>query len=272
MMNKETLFQEENVNLFFNLFNRGTDDQRRLFLHHYERLQEEQDSLKKKKTKQVVKQEQKEQKAKDLLLTQTRLSLSEFQERILQKLKPTRIKLLLRQTRCSKLYRLLYGDISKIDLEGDDIFDPAVQKDEAPSEEKSCSVSQEEYLKIFISVLKNINTPLKKCDERMNFHTFTDACWEAVEFDTLSTGLHQLVFAQETCPLSSSYLLENLLKPNKLRKLCIDHIKQFFIEAAQLELQDIDAALVMQMDDEFKGLGNIMIFIYNFHCYFHVNI
>lgn len=98
-MNKETLLQEENVNVFFNLFNRGTDDQRRLFLHHYERLQEEQDSLKKKKTKQVVKQEQKEQKAKDLLLTQTRLSLSEFQERILQKLKPTRIKLLLRQTR-----------------------------------------------------------------------------------------------------------------------------------------------------------------------------
>ena len=65
--------------------------------------------------------------------------------------------------------------------------------------------------------------------------------------------------------------MANLLKPNKLRKLCIDHIKQFFISVAGLELLDIDAAILTQMYDEFKGVGNIVISISNFFFQFHVH-
>ena len=60
-------------------------------------------------------EEQKEQKANELLITQTRLSLKEFEERLRERLPNDRIQLLLRMTKCRKLYRFLYGDTSKID-------------------------------------------------------------------------------------------------------------------------------------------------------------
>ena len=67
-------------------------------------------------------------------------------------------------------------------------------------------------------------------------------------------------------------MANQLNPPNKLRKLyCIDHIKQFFISIAGLELQGIDASILMQMDDEIKGVGNILIFISNFLFQFYVH-
>ena len=73
-------------------------------------------------------EEQKEQKANELLITQTRLSLEEFEERLRNRLPNDRIQLLLRMTKCRKLYRFLYDDTSKIDLTQDDILDPKVQE------------------------------------------------------------------------------------------------------------------------------------------------
>jgi hypothetical protein len=49
---------------------------------------------------------------KDRQITQKRLSLSEFKDRLGQKLPYHRKQLPLRQTGCRKLYRSLYGDIS----------------------------------------------------------------------------------------------------------------------------------------------------------------
>ena len=40
---------------------------------------------------------------------------------------------------------------------------------------------------------------------------------------------------------------------------------------AGLELQGIDASILMQMDDEIKGVGNILIFISNFLFQFYVH-
>ena len=87
---------------------------------------------KKLKEKKPIEQEPKEQEQQeqkdpnavvDLQITQMRLSLSEFNERLGQKLLYHRIKLLLRQTGCRKLYRSLCGDISKIVLAAEDDFD-----------------------------------------------------------------------------------------------------------------------------------------------------
>ena len=138
-------------------------------------------------------EEQKEQKANELLITQTRLSLEEFEERLRNRLPNDRIQLLLRMTKCRKLYRFLYGDTSKIDLTQDDIFDPKVQEKEGNWDEKSFRASPEEYVQILISILKRINTPKaprgkrEGYDDRWSFHTFTDVCWKVVDFDTLST-------------------------------------------------------------------------------------
>jgi len=100
-------------------------------------------------------EEQKEQKANELLITQTRLSLAEFEERLRNRLPNDRIQLLLRMTNCRKLYRFLYGDTSKIDVTQDDILDPKVQeKEENWDEEGSFRASPEEYVQIFIEARK----------------------------------------------------------------------------------------------------------------------
>ncbi len=185
------------------------------------------------KRKVQEEEEQKEQRANEVLITQTRLSLDQFKELLKLRLPNDRIQQLLRMTECRKLYRILYGDTSKIDVTQDDILDPKVQGKEGNWDEKSVRASPEEYVQIFISILKRINTPkaergkLEGYDDRWNFHTFTDVCWNAVNFDSLSTGVKELVFKQDTCE-SSSYLMENLLRPNQLREHCIDHIKAFF--------------------------------------------
>ena len=64
-------------------------------------------------------------------------------------------------TKCRKLYRFLYGDTSKIDVvTQDDILDPKVQEKEGNwDEEGSFRASPLEYVQIFISILKRINTP-----------------------------------------------------------------------------------------------------------------
>jgi hypothetical protein len=76
--------------------------------------------------------------------------------------------------------------------------------------------------------------------------------------------MHHLVFKQET-GLSSSYLMANPLKPNKLREHFIDYIKQYFIAGTELALDEIDTSIIKQMDDEFKGFESIIISMSNYH-------
>ena len=241
-----------------------TKEEQDELLNHYKKITKRKKKIKEKKPieqepKEQEQQEQKDPNAVDLQITQMRLSLFEFKERLGQKLPYHRIQLLLRQAGCRKLYRSLYGDISKIVLaEGDD-FDA---NDPEDSDEKSFSLSPEEYLKIFISILKKLNTP--KNDDRIHFHEFIDACWTAVDFDTLSRGSHHLVFEQETGP-SSSYLMANLLKPNKLREHFIDYIKQYFIAGTEIALNEIDTSILKQMENEFKGFESIIISMSNYH-------
>ena len=73
--------------------------------------------------------------------------------------KKGKIQILLRQTGCRKLYRSLYGDISKIVLAAEDDFNSNDFVKEGDWDEKSFTVSPKEYLKNFISILKKINTP-----------------------------------------------------------------------------------------------------------------
>ena len=272
-MNMETLIQNMDPNKIVTLILNSSEEVQEAFVERFEKIAK---NLSKKRKVQEE-EEQKELKANELQITQTRLSLKEFEDRVKQKLPNDRIQQLLRMTKCRKLYRFLYGDTSKIDVTQDDILDPKVQEKEGNwDEEGSFRASPEEYVQIFISILKRINTPkaqrgkLEGYDDRWNFHTFTDVCWNAVNFDSLSTGVKELVFEQDTCE-SSSYLMENLLRPNQLREHCIDHIKAFFFSVAELGTIEIDAAIRKQLDDEFKGVGIILIFISNFLFKFHVH-
>jgi hypothetical protein len=168
----------------------------------------------------------------------------------------------LRQTGCRKLHRFLYGDVSKIVLAEEDDSDANDLVKEGDLDEKSLTLSPEEYLKIVISILDKINTP--KNDDRLHFHEFIDVCWTTVDFDSLSRGSHHLVFKQETGP-SSSYLMANLLKPNELREHFIDYIKKYFIAGTELDFNDIDASIRKQIDDEFKGFGRIINSMSDYH-------
>ena len=273
-MEMETLLQNMDPNKILTLVINSKEAVQEEFVERLEKIAK---TLAKKRKVQEE-EEQREQKANEVLITQTRLSLEQFKELVKLRLPNDRIQQLLRMTECRKLYRFLYGDTSKIDVTQDDILDPKVQEKEGNwDEEGSFRASPEEYVQIFISILKRINTPKAQrgkregYDDRWNFHTFTDICWKVVNFDTLSTGIQELVFKQDTCPVSSSYSMENLLKPNQLRELCIDHIKAFFFSVAELGTIEIDAAIREQLDDEFKGVGIILIFISNFLFKFHVH-
>lgn len=261
---KEEILQANNIVAYLKTI---TKEEQEELINHCKKISKRKKKLKEKKPieqepKAQEQQEQKDPNSVDLQITQMRLSLSEFQDRLKQKLPYHRIKLLLRQTGCRKLYRSLYGDISKIVLAAEDDFDANDLVKEGDWDEKSFTLSPEEYLKIFISILKKINTP--RNDDRIHFHEFIDACWTAVNFDSLSRGSHHLVFKQETGP-SSSYLMANLLKPNKLREHFIDYIKQYFIAETELALDEIDTSILKQMDDEFKGFRSIIISMSNYH-------
>jgi len=194
------------------------------------------------------------------------LSLSEFIAHIEKTLPYTKIKQLLRATGSSKLYRLLYGDLNKIDTTKDDIFDPKVESKEREWEDESRGqVSEEEFLTAFISVLKRFNTVSKKDninDDRLLFHIFIDTCWLTVNFDTTGFGIHEQVFNQEKSP-SSSYSMKNKLKPNALRNIFIDYLKAFILTTVQLDWKDIDIAMQGQINAEFKGVSVIVIIIIN---------
>jgi hypothetical protein len=76
----------------------------------------------------------------------------------------------------------------KMILTAEDDFDANDLVKEGDWDEKSFTLSPKEYLKIFISILEKINTP--RNDDRIHFHEFVDACWTAVDFDSLSRGSH----------------------------------------------------------------------------------
>ena len=269
MISTENL-QEINADNFAAYLKTITKEEHDELLKHCKKISKRKKKLKEKKPieqepNEQEQQEQKDPNALDLQFTQTRLSLLEFKDRLGKKLPFDRIKLLLRQTGCRKLHRFLYGDVSKIVLAEEDDSDVNDLVKEGDSDEKSFTLSPEEYLKIFISILEKINTP--KNNDRIHFHEFIDACWTAVDFDSISRGSHHLVFEQDKGP-SSSYKMANLLKPNKLREHFIDYIKQYFIAGTELDFNDIDASIRKQIDDEFKGFGSIIISM----SYYHFNL
>ena len=266
MISTENL-QEINADNFAAYLKTITKEEHDELLKHCKKISKRKKKLKEKKPieqepNEQEQQEQKDPNALDLQFTQTRLSLLEFKDRLGKKLPHDRIKLLLRKTGCRKLHRFLYGDVSKIVLAEEDDSDVNDLVKEGDSDEKSFTLSPEEYLKIFISILEKINTP--KNNDRIHFHEFIDACWTAVDFDSSSLGSHHLVFEQDKGP-SSSYLMANLLKPNKLREHFIDYIKQYFIAGTELAWNDIDASIRKQIDDKFKGFESIIIYMSNYH-------
>ena len=243
---------------FLDSFRGGTAKQRQEFVQNMKKLCKE--------------DHEEGQLEKEIPLNQ--LSLSEFIDLIKKTLPYTKIKQLLRATGSRKLYRLLYGDVNKIDTTKDDIFDPKVEAKEGAKveakegewdDDSRGQVSEEEFLTAFISVLKRFNTVSKKDnrnDDRMLFHIFIDTCWLTVNFDTTGFGNHEQVFNQEKCP-SNSYSMSNKLKPNALRKICIDYLKEFILTTVQLDWTDIDVAMQGQIDAEFKGVGIIVIIMIN---------
>jgi hypothetical protein len=163
MISTEENLQANNLVAFLKTITKEEQDE---LINHYKKISKRKKKLKEKKPIEQEPREQEQQQQKDLnavnlQITQTRLSLSEFQDRLKQKLPYHRIQLLLRQTGCRKLYRSLYGDISKIVLAEEDDFDANDLVKEGDWDEKSFPLSPEEYLKIFISILEKLNTPKK---------------------------------------------------------------------------------------------------------------
>ena len=244
-------------NAILGAFEGGTAKQRQEFVQNMKKL-----------CKEVHEEGQLEKESQLIPLKQ--LSLSEFTDHIKKALPYTKIKQFLRATRNRKLYRLLYGDVNKIDTTKNDIFDSKVEAKEGEWDAESRGhVNEEEFLTAFISLLKRFNTKSitksnkdTRNEDRLLFFMFIDTCWLTVNFDTFGYGNHEQVFDQEKCP-SSSYNMSNKLKPNALRKICIDYLKAFILTTVQLDWKDIDVAMQEQINAEFTGVCIIVIIMTN---------
>jgi hypothetical protein len=121
-MSSENLLNANDIVAYLKTITKEEHDE---LVIHCKKITKRKKKLKEKKPieqepKEQEQQEQKDPNAVDLQITQMRLSLFEFKERLGQKLPYHRIQLLLRQAGCRKLYRSLYGDISKIVLAEDE--------------------------------------------------------------------------------------------------------------------------------------------------------
>ena len=244
-MDRSFLLQQSNIDIFFDLFNSGSAQQQQVFFDHY----------------QKCKKKEQEQKQQLPISEQKRLSIEEFTKQIQSDLPDNRIKLLLKQAKCRKLYRLFFGNVLMIQVSEDDPVVPIV-KDAKPvvddwDEESSDGVNPEMYFSKFMEILEKINTPNKNFD-RLKFHTFLDLCWETVGFDMFSLGTNELVFDQDKCPDSNSYSMANKVRPYKLRELVLNRIKKYFIEQSELANID-DHGVLEQFNKHFQGVGNSLI-------------
>jgi hypothetical protein len=223
----------------FKLFNNGTEDEKRTLIEYAERLQKNE------------KREQQEQENKN---NQRRWSLIEFKTHIKKKLSNDLIKQILKESRCIKLYRLLFGDTTKIIVHEEDDDKDDVNDKECDERSLDYHTCKEAYLETFIAILRKINIPDKNKNnaDRLKFHTFLDTCWESLNFDIISLGNIDLVFDEETCKNPKDYSIVHLVKPYQLRLYCLDHIKTFFFE--KMEVEEIDEVRTNFITAQFVGI------------------
>ena len=237
----------------FNLLNRGTAEQKAQLYHQCIRFKD---------------QNKKEEKEKETQQVQRRWSLSEFENNIAEKLTDNHIKQILKKARCIKLYRLLYGNATSIDVtqneSADDDGDDGLLKDGYENRSTDANISSEKYLEIFIAILAKINTSDSNPD-RLKFSTFLDSCWLSLEFDQNSFGNIDQVYDQPSCKNTNDYSILHLMKPYRLRLYCLNHIKAFFLKEMDLEsiYETIDATTREIIDGHFSG---------KYHFYFQVHL
>ena len=109
-MNMETVLQNMDLNKILPLVINSKEAVQEEFVERLEKIAKTLAN----KRKVQEEEEQKEQRANEVLITQTRLSLDQFKELLKLRLPNDRIQQLLRMTECRKLYRFLYGDTSRI--------------------------------------------------------------------------------------------------------------------------------------------------------------
>jgi len=227
----------------FSILERGTEEQKRTLINHIEQRRHE--------------------PQQDIASSQTRLSLEQYKARLTEKLPNATIKEYLKASECLKLYRLFYGDTTKIDAYVDDSDDDdiAIVDKEWDNGSFDHKTSKEEYYDTFISLLQKINSSDRNSD-RLKFHTFFDVCWRAVNFDVISIGNLEIVYNQETCSDSKEYLNSNRIRPNKLRGYCLDHIKAFFFAEMEAE-ENMDQTRKASIEEQFKGICKIVMRCFN---------
>ena len=140
--------QQSNVDIFFDLFNSGSSQQKQVFFDHF----------------QNCKKKEQEQKQQLPITEQKRLSIAEFTEQIRSDLPDNRIKLLLKEAKCRKLYRLFFGNVLMIQVSEDDPVVPIVKDKPVVDDwdEKSLDgVNPEKYFSIFMEILEKITLPIK---------------------------------------------------------------------------------------------------------------
>ena len=175
-------------------------------------------------------------------------SLTEYDNHLATVLTEVNLKIFLEYSKCRHVYMALYPD---------DKLAKWLEKSEEDSDEKSEEDSEMSYSGVsndsqnffcdLIRILEKIITSDKN-PIRLNFFTFLDVCWQAINFDIWGKGNVDRVVDES----------KKKIQPSHVRMRFINYIKAFLTKEKLTENSGGSGKWIKTINDAFKGYFQIL--------------
>jgi hypothetical protein len=175
-------------------------------------------------------------------------SLTEYDNHLATVLTEVNLKIFLEYSKCRHVYMALYPDDKLAKWleksEEDKSEDKSDEKSEEDSEMSYSGVSNDSQIFFcdLIRILEKIITSDKN-PIRLNFFTFLDVCWQAINFDIWGKGNIDRVVDES----------KKKIKPSQVRMRYINYIKAFLTKEKLTENSGGSGNWIKTINDAFKG-------------------
>jgi hypothetical protein len=175
-------------------------------------------------------------------------SLTEYDNHLATVLTEVNLKIFLEYSKCRHVYMALYPDDKLAKWleksEEDKSEDNSDEKSEEDSEMSYSGVSNDSQIFFcdLIRILEKIITSDKN-PIRLNFFTFLDVCWQAINFDIWGKGNVDRVVDES----------KKKIKPSQVRMRYINYIKAFLTKEKLTENSGCSEKWIKTINDAFKG-------------------
>jgi hypothetical protein len=180
-------------------------------------------------------------------------SLTEYDNHLATVLTEVNLKIFLEYSKCRHVYMALYPDDKLAKWleksEEDKSEDNSDEKSEEDSEMSYSGVSNDSQIFFcdLIRILEKIITSDKN-PIRLNFFTFLDVCWQAINFDIWGKGNVDRVVDES----------KKKIKPSQVRMRYINYIKAFLTKEKLTENSGGSGKWIKTINDAFKGYFQIL--------------